>query len=140
MIKPTLVWCCVVPGSMTAGSLLAHHLLAGAYDMKKDMATAGGGRQREIRQSPMVLCNWLQSRTRGWSSDHQLGADTWLGHGSGEAGDRQNRSDAMRSVNKITGPESSGEGYGSPLGFRKTVANHAGWMRYLIVLPVIRTT
>ena len=40
MIKRTLV-CVVVCGFMTAGSLLAHHSLAGVYDMKKDMELAG---------------------------------------------------------------------------------------------------
>ena len=40
MIKRTLV-CVVLCGFMTAGSLLAHHSLAGVYDMKKDMELAG---------------------------------------------------------------------------------------------------
>src|SRR5215472_3407497 len=40
MIKRTLV-CVVLCGFMTAGSLLAHHSLAGVYDMKKDMELSG---------------------------------------------------------------------------------------------------
>ena len=40
MIKRTLV-CVVLCGLMTAGSLLAHHSLAGVYDMKKDMELSG---------------------------------------------------------------------------------------------------
>ena len=40
MIKRILV-CVVLCGFMTAGSLLAHHSLAGVYDMKKDMELAG---------------------------------------------------------------------------------------------------
>jgi hypothetical protein len=40
MIKRTLV-CVVLCGFMAAGSLLAHHSLAGVYDMKKDMELAG---------------------------------------------------------------------------------------------------
>ncbi|PYS26464.1 MAG: hypothetical protein DMG11_19845 [Acidobacteria bacterium] len=40
MIKRTLV-CIVLCGFMTAGSLLAHHSLAGVYDMKKDMEMSG---------------------------------------------------------------------------------------------------
>ena len=40
MIKRTLV-CLVLCGFMTAGSLLAHHSLAGVYDMKKDMELSG---------------------------------------------------------------------------------------------------
>ena len=40
MIKRTLV-CVVLCGLMTGGSLLAHHSLAGVYDMKKDMELAG---------------------------------------------------------------------------------------------------
>src|SRR5436190_18736000 len=40
MIKRTLV-CVVLCGVMTAGSLLAHHSLAGVYDMKKDVELSG---------------------------------------------------------------------------------------------------
>jgi uncharacterized protein DUF6152 len=40
MIKRALV-CIVLCGFMTAGSLLAHHSLAGVYDMKKDMEMSG---------------------------------------------------------------------------------------------------
>ena len=40
MIKRTLV-CLVLCGFMTAGSLLAHHSLAGVYDMKKDVELSG---------------------------------------------------------------------------------------------------
>ena len=40
MIKRTLV-CVVLCGFMTAGSLLAHHSLAGVYDMKKEMELSG---------------------------------------------------------------------------------------------------
>ena len=40
MIKRTLV-CVVLCGFMTAGALLAHHSLAGVYDMKKDMELSG---------------------------------------------------------------------------------------------------
>src|ERR671922_1494068 len=40
MIKRTLVGV-VLCGFMTAGSLLAHHSLAGVYDMKKDMEVSG---------------------------------------------------------------------------------------------------
>src|SRR6476620_10389255 len=40
MIKRTLV-CVVLCGFMTVGSLLAHHSLAGVYDMKKDMELSG---------------------------------------------------------------------------------------------------
>ena len=40
MIKRTLV-CIVLCGFMTAGTLLAHHSLAGVYDMKKDMELSG---------------------------------------------------------------------------------------------------
>ena len=40
MIKRTLI-CVVLCGFMTAGSLLAHHSLAGVYDMKKEMEVPG---------------------------------------------------------------------------------------------------
>src|SRR6516165_444578 len=40
MIKRTLV-CLVLCGFMTAGPLLAHHSLAGVYDIKKDMELTG---------------------------------------------------------------------------------------------------
>jgi len=40
MIKRTLV-CVLLCGFMTAGSLLAHHSLAGVYDMKKEVEMSG---------------------------------------------------------------------------------------------------
>jgi hypothetical protein len=40
MIKRTVV-CVVLCGFMTAGSLLAHHSLAGVYDMKKEVELSG---------------------------------------------------------------------------------------------------
>src|SRR5215467_9026993 len=40
MIKRTLV-CVALCGLMATGSLLAHHSLAGVYDMKKDMELSG---------------------------------------------------------------------------------------------------
>ena len=40
MIRRTLV-CVVLCGFMTAGSLLAHHSLAGVYDMKKEVELSG---------------------------------------------------------------------------------------------------
>ena len=40
MVKRTLVGLALC-GLMTTGSLLAHHSLAGVYDMKKDMELAG---------------------------------------------------------------------------------------------------
>jgi hypothetical protein len=40
MIERTLV-CVALCGLMATGSLLAHHSLAGVYDMKKDMELAG---------------------------------------------------------------------------------------------------
>jgi hypothetical protein len=40
MIKRTLV-CVVLCGFMTVGSLLAHHSLAGVYDMKKEVEMSG---------------------------------------------------------------------------------------------------
>jgi hypothetical protein len=40
MIKRTLV-CVALCGLMATGSLLAHHSLAGVYDMKKEMELAG---------------------------------------------------------------------------------------------------
>ena len=40
MIKRTLV-CVMLCGFMTVGSLLAHHSLAGVYDMKKEMELSG---------------------------------------------------------------------------------------------------
>ena len=40
MIKRTLV-CMALCGLMATGSLMAHHSLAGVYDMKKDMELSG---------------------------------------------------------------------------------------------------
>ena len=41
-------------GVMASGSLLAHHSLAGVYDMKKEAELSGHVDEPEVRESPWV--------------------------------------------------------------------------------------
>ena len=116
MIKRTLV-CIVLCGFMMAGSLLAHHSLAGVYDMKKDMELSGaveklqflnphGSLQIGVKNEDGTPTSWILT----------LGSATAL---------------AQRGVGK-TGPNALHTGdvirvkflpakNGSPLGFLKSV-------------------
>ena len=84
MIKRTLV-CVVLCGWLMAGSLQAHHSLAGVYDMKKDMELSGTVESVKFVNPHGSLT--VAVKNPGWL-EHQLGADTWLGHGSCAARDR----------------------------------------------------
>ena len=67
MIKRTLV-CLAVFGVMASGSLLAHHSLAGVYDMKKEAEVSGTLTTTKVGESPRVAYSrgeeggWLDSR------------------------------------------------------------------------------
>ena len=89
MIERTLV-CIVLCGFMTAGSLLAHHSLAGVYDMKKDMELSGAVESVKFVNPHGSLTIAVKNPD---GSSHQLSADTWLGHGSCAARDRHNRTE-----------------------------------------------
>ena len=116
MIKRTLV-CVVLCGFMTAGSLLAHHSLAGVYDMKKDMELAGS-------LESIKFVNPHGSLTIGVKNADGMTTSWVLTMGSATAL-------AQRGVGK-TGPNALHNGDsikvkflpakdGSPLGFLKSV-------------------
>jgi Family of unknown function (DUF6152) len=89
MIKRTLV-CVALCGLMATGSLLAHHSLAGVYDMKKDMELAGSVESvKFVNPHGVVDCRSEESR---WLVN-LMGFDTRLCHGPGAERDRQDRTE-----------------------------------------------
>jgi hypothetical protein len=116
MIKRTLV-CVALCGLMATGSLLAHHSLAGVYDMKKDMELAGSVEKLQFvnpHGSLTVAVKNADGSTTSWVLT--LGSATGL---------------AQRGIGK-TGPNALHTGdnikvkflpakNGSPLGFLKAV-------------------
>src|SRR6185369_197784 len=116
MIKRTLVFV-VLCGLMTAGSLLAHHSLAGVYDMKKDMELSGavdsvkfvnphGSLTVAVKNADGSSTNWVLT----------LGSATALAQrGIGKTGPN-----ALHTGDKITVKFLPAKD-GSPLGFLKTV-------------------
>ena len=116
MIKRTLV-CVVLCGSMMAGSLLAHHSLAGVYDMKKDQSLTGSVEKLQFvnpHGSLTLSITNADNTTTEWV--FTLGSATGL---------------AQRGIGK-TGPNALHVGdkikvtflpavSGKPLGFLKTV-------------------
>ena len=116
MIKRTLV-CVVLCGFMTAGSLLAHHSLAGVYDMKKEMELPGevesikfvnphGSLTINVKNADGSSTPWVLT----------LGSATALAQrGIGKTGPN-----ALHTGDKITVKFLPAQN-GSPLGFLKTV-------------------
>src|SRR5215472_13929185 len=116
MIKRTLV-CVVLCGFMTAGSLLAHHSLAGVYDMKKEMELSGaldsvkfvnphGSLTVAVKNPDGSTTNWVLT----------LGSATALAQrGIGKTGPN-----ALHVGDNITVKFLPAKD-GSPLGFLKTV-------------------
>src|SRR6476469_3675554 len=116
MIKRTLV-CVVLGGFMTAGSLLAHHSLAGVYDMKKDMELSGavdsvkfvnphGSLTVAVKNADGSSTNWVLT----------LGSATALAQrGIGKTGPNALHAGDSVSVKFIPAKN------GSPLGFLKSV-------------------
>ena len=116
MIKRTLV-CVVLCGFMMAGSLLAHHSLAGVYDMKKDMELSGAVDSVKFvnpHGSLTVAVTNPDGSTTNWVLT--LGSATALAQrGIGKTGPN-----ALHNGDKIKvkfGPAKDG----SPLGFLKSV-------------------
>ena len=115
MIKRTLV-CVVLCGFMTAGSLLAHHSLAGVYDMKKEMEMSGsvesvkfvnphGSLTISVKNPDGTSTEWVMT----------LGSATALAQrGIGKTGPN-----ALHTGDKITVKFLPARN-GSPLGFLKT--------------------
>lgn len=116
MIKRTLV-CVVLCGFMTAGSLLAHHSLAGVYDMKKDMELSGAVESVKFvnpHGSLTVAVTNPDGSTTSWVLT--LGSATALAQrGIGKTGPN-----ALHAGDKITVKFLPAKD-GSPLGFLRTV-------------------
>ena len=116
MIKRTLV-CVVLCGFMTAGSLLAHHSLAGVYDMKKEMELSGSLESLKFvnpHGSLTVAVKNADGTTKSWVLT--LGSATALAQrGIGKTGPN-----ALHAGDNITVKFLPAKD-GSPLGFLKTV-------------------
>lgn len=116
MIKRTLVWL-VLCGFMTAGSLLAHHSLAGVYDMKKDMELSGAVESVKFvnpHGSLTVAIKNPDGSTTDWVLT--LGSATSLAQrGIGKTGPNALHTGDMITVKFLPAKN------GSPLGFLKTV-------------------
>ena|SRR5881628_2471663 len=116
MIKRTLV-CVVLCGFMTAGSLLAHHSLAGVYDMKKDMELAGSLESVKFvnpHGSLTIAVKNQDGTTTSWVMT--LGSATALaGRGIGKTGPNALHNGDSIKVKFLPAKD------GSPLGFLKSV-------------------
>src|ERR1044071_7419531 len=116
MIHRTLV-CVVLCGFMTAGTLLAHHSLAGVYEMKKDMELSGSVESLKFvnpHGSLTVAVKNADGSTTSWVMT--LGSATALAQrGIGKTGPN-----ALHAGDNITVKFLPARD-GSPLGFLKTV-------------------
>ena len=116
MIKRTLV-CVVLCGFMTAGSLLAHHSLAGVYDMKKDMELSGAVESVKFvnpHGSLTVAVKNPDGSTTNWVLT--LGSATALAQrGVGKTGPNALHNGDSIKVKFLPAKD------GSPLGFLKSV-------------------
>src|SRR2546430_14851744 len=115
MTKRTLV-CIVLCGFMTAGSLLAHHSLAGVYDMKKDMELSGAVESVKFvnPHGSLTVAVTKDGSTTNWVLT--LGSATALAQrGIGKTGPN-----ALHTGDKITVKFFPARD-GSPLGFLKSV-------------------
>src|SRR5678815_2945353 len=116
MIKRTLVRV-VLCGFMTAGSLLAHHSLAGVYDMKKDMELSGAVESVKFvnpHGSLTIAVKNADGSTTPWVLT--LGSATALAQrGIGKTG-----ANALHTGDNIKVKFLPAKN-GSPLGFLKTV-------------------
>ena len=116
MIKRTLV-CSVLCGFMTAGSLLAHHSLAGVYDMKKDIELSGAVESVKFvnpHGSLTVAVNNPDGSTTNWVLT--LGSATALAQrGIGKTGPNALHNGDQIKVKFVPAKN------GSPLGFLKSV-------------------
>ena len=116
MIKRTLV-CLTLCGLMTAGTLMAHHSLAGVYDMKKDMELSGELKNIKFVNPHGSLTVTVPNKD-GSATDWvlTLGSATALAQrGIGKTGPN-----ALHAGDKITVKFIPAKD-GSPLGFLKTV-------------------
>src|ERR1043165_9736207 len=116
MIKRTLV-CVLLCAFMTAGSLLAHHSLAGVYDMKMDMELSGAVESVKFvnpHGSLTVAVPNPDGSTTSWVLT--LGSATALAQrGIGKTGPNALHTGDNIKVKFLPAKD------GSPLGFLKTV-------------------
>ena len=116
MIRRTLV-CVVLCGFMTAGSLLAHHSLAGVYDMKKDMELSGSLESLKFvnpHGSLTIAVKNADGSTTEWVMT--LGSATALAQrGVGKTGENALHTGDNIKVKFLPAKD------GSPLGFLRTV-------------------
>src|SRR6266704_1966226 len=116
MIKRTLV-CMALCGLMATGSLMAHHSLAGVYDMKKDMELSGSLESLKFvnpHGSLTVAVKNADGTTKSWVLT--LGSATALAQrGIGKTGPN-----ALHAGDNITVKFLPARN-GSPLGFLKAV-------------------
>ena len=116
MIKRTLV-CMALCGLMATGSLMAHHSLAGVYDMKKDMELSGSLESLKFvnpHGSLTVAVKKADGTTTSWVLT--LGSATSLAQrGIGKTGPNALHAGDNITVKFIPAKD------GSPLGFLKTV-------------------
>ena len=116
MIKRTLV-CLTLCGLMAGGTLMAHHSLAGVYDMKKDMELSGAVESIKFvnpHGSLTVAVKNADGSSTSWVLT--LGSATALAQrGVGKTGPN-----ALHTGDKITVKFIPAKD-GSPLGFLKTV-------------------
>jgi hypothetical protein len=116
MVKRTLV-CVVLCGFMTAGSLLAHHSLAGVYDMKKEVEMSGSLDSVKFvnpHGSLTILVKNADGSTTPWVLT--LGSATALAQrGIGRTGPNALHVGDNIKVKFLPAKD------GSPLGFLKTV-------------------
>jgi hypothetical protein len=116
MIKRTLV-CVALCGLMASGSLMAHHSLAGVYDMKKEMELSGSLEKIQFVNPHGSLTIGVKNpdgSTTSWVMT--LGSATSLAQrGVGKTGPNALHAGDNIKVKFIPA------GNGSPLGFLKTV-------------------
>src|SRR6476661_948449 len=116
MVKRTLV-CVVLCGFITAGSLLAHHSLAGVYDMKKEMELPGSVEKVQFvnpHGSLTIGVKNADGSSTSWVLT--LGSATGLAQrGIGKTGPNALHAGDAITVKFIPAKD------GSPLGFLKTV-------------------
>ena len=116
MIKRTLV-CVALCGLMASGSLMAHHSLAGVYDMKGEMEKSGSVQSVKF-VNPHGSLTIAVKNPDGSSTDWvmTLGSATALaGRGIGRTGPNALHAGDQITVKFLPARD------GSPLGFLKTV-------------------
>ena len=121
MIKRTLV-CLAVFGVMASGTLLAHHSLAGVYDMKKE-AEVSGTLTKLLLVNPHGSLHLAVKNTDGSTSDwvFTTGSATTLA----QRGISKLGPNALKAGDALTAKYIPARD-GSPLGFLKSITTADG--------------